>query len=497
MWISENAEVATISDNMLTIVGAGTSTITATQVGNDDYKPFSRTYTLTVAKAPLTIAAKNYTMMEGATLPTFEATYSGFKHSDTPTALSKQPTFTCSATSESLAGTYPITVSGATAANYNITFVAGTLTVLEKPSQSLALTTLLSMTYGDADYTLPSQTEEGFALTWSSSNTSVAAISDNTLAVKGAGTATITATQAGNDEYKPFSKEFTLTVAKAQLTITANNATKNVGKANPVFTASYEGFVGEDDATVLTTQPTLTCEATTESPAGTYDIVVSDAEAANYEMVYVNGSLTIVDEMAQNNHFVIANIEVSKGGSVVLPISMNNTESVTAFQFEVSLPNGITLSKCELTERKGDHTVSFSKLANGNYQVTALSLSSESFSGTEGALVNLTLNVDDGMETGEYAVSIKNIELTTTGAVGINPADVTATLTVSDVLIADTNGDGKVSITDAVAVVNYILGNASAAVTPRLLALPPPWFRIMLTMATASVMETFPFPSPT
>ncbi len=166
--------------------------------------------------------------------------------------------------------------------------------------------------------------------------------------------------------------------------------------------------------------------------------------------------------LASDNYFSISDAEAYIGRAFTLPVDMNNTEDITAFQFEVSLPNGITLSKCELTERKGDHTVSFSKLANGNYQVTALSLSSESFSGTEGTLVNLALNVDGEMATGEYAVSIKNIELTTTGAVGINPADVTATLTVSDVQIADANGDGKISITDAVSVVNFILGNASA-----------------------------------
>ena len=42
-----------------------------------------------------------------------------------------------------------------------------------------------------------------------------------------------------------------------------------------VFTASYAGFVNGDDATVLTTQPTFSCEATAESPAGTYTINVS------------------------------------------------------------------------------------------------------------------------------------------------------------------------------------------------------------------------------
>ena len=96
-------------------------------------------------------------------------------------------------------------------------------------TQSLELTSLPAKTYGDEAYTLPENTVEGLALTWESDNTNVATISGNTLTVTGAGTATITASQVGNDNYKPFSKEFTLTVAKAPLMVTANDATKNAG----------------------------------------------------------------------------------------------------------------------------------------------------------------------------------------------------------------------------------------------------------------------------
>ena len=66
------------------------------------------------------------------------------------------------------------------------------------------------------------------------------------------------------------------------------------------------------------------------------------------------------------------------------------------------------------------------------------------------------------IEDGTYELAIKNIELTNKAGVAINPVDVSATLTISNVKPGDTNGDGKISITDAVAIVNYILGRASA-----------------------------------
>ena len=138
---------------------------------------------------------------------------------------------------------------------------------------------------------------------------------------------------------------------------------------------------------------------------------------------------------------------------------MNNTESITALQFEMALPAGVTISKCQLTDRKGDdHAASSKKLANGNYQLAAFSGSKTPFSGTEGAVLNLTLDVNKDMTEGEYPISLTNIELTTVATKAINPVGVSATLTVSDVKIGDVDGSGRVTITDAVAIVSHILG---------------------------------------
>ena len=85
----------------------------------------------------------------------------------------------------------------------------------------------------------------------------------------------------------------TLTITKAPLKITAKSYTKKQGEANPEFGVTYEGFKNSETDAVLTTKPTVTCAATKDSPAGTYDITVSGAVAGNYEISYVAGTLTI------------------------------------------------------------------------------------------------------------------------------------------------------------------------------------------------------------
>ncbi len=68
-------------------------------------------------------------MVAGQAVPALSATYSGFVNGDTAASLTTTATISTTATAGSPAGTYPITVGGASSSNYQITYVAGTLTI--------------------------------------------------------------------------------------------------------------------------------------------------------------------------------------------------------------------------------------------------------------------------------------------------------------------------------------------------------------------------------
>src|SRR5208337_3073413 len=85
--------------------------------------------TVTPAALTLTVSADSLIKVYGAAMPTLTASYTGFVNGDTPESLDTQPTLSTTATLYSDTGTYPITVSGAVDPNYNISYVAGVLTV--------------------------------------------------------------------------------------------------------------------------------------------------------------------------------------------------------------------------------------------------------------------------------------------------------------------------------------------------------------------------------
>lgn len=104
----------------------------------------------------------------------------------------------------------------------------------------------------------------------------------------------------------------TLTITKAPLTIKAGEYTKRQGDENPEFELTYEGFKNGETKDILISQPTVMTAATADSPIGDYEVVVSGAEAQNYEISYVNGILTITeaDGIDSMNHVPLTKYSV-------------------------------------------------------------------------------------------------------------------------------------------------------------------------------------------
>ena len=186
-------------------------------------------------------------------------------------------------------------------------------------------------------------------------------------------------------------------------------------------------------------------------------LYVPAGSKANYEAAdYWKQFGTIVEMVGLYS----VNHTANRGAEFDLPVLMENgNEAITAFQFDVVLPEGVTLLSAKLSDRKADHGNPVPTLQNdGSYRLTTFSGSGSAFSGSEGTLLNLRVKVSTDAALGEHTVTLKNIELTTTSQ-AFELDNRSSTITVLDVLTGDASGDGKVSIFDAVQIVNYILGN--------------------------------------
>ena len=191
-------------------VSVGTYVISVTNGSDSNYTYSYVNGVLSVIKAVLVASADNKTKYYGYNIPALTITYSGFKNNDDPSVLDVLPTVFTNALNSSSLGTYPITLSGGSDSNYELSLLNG---ILE--------------------------------------------------------------------------------IQKAPLIITADDKTKIFREENPPLTIAYNGFVLGQDLSVFSKLPIIETEATANSDAGIYDIIVSGAAAANYNMIYNKGILTI------------------------------------------------------------------------------------------------------------------------------------------------------------------------------------------------------------
>ena len=243
--------------------------------------------TLIISPAPLNVIAGNYTRLEGEKNPTFTPTYNGFKNDESEDVLTEKPTVTTTATENSTPGDYPVTVSGGSAKNYALTYENGTLTVTKKSDVTLTANSYTRV-YGD-DNPAFEYTVSGGTITSGKPTITCSATKESPV---GTYDIVISKGSVGNSAVQFVNGK--LTVIAAPLTVSAGSYTMRQGDPMPQFTATYSGFRNYEGEEVLSSKPQFVCEANENSAPGTYKISVSGAEARNYAIEYVSGTLTIL-----------------------------------------------------------------------------------------------------------------------------------------------------------------------------------------------------------
>lgn len=395
---------ATVNGNALSITGAGSVTVTATQAGSAYYAAATASQTIQVAKATLNVTAVSLTYAQGVPLPalTSSSNYAvtGLVNGDTLASLSGQPSLLIVDTNGLAgpagsvlapgatppAGLYTISISTGllSSANYTFNFVNGTLTINSGTVQTITFPAPPSAVYGAAPITLGATSSSGLAVSYAVSPANLASLSGNTLTILGAGTITVTATQSGSSAYAPAQAvQKTLTVAPATLTVTANNAKRQNDTPNPTFTYTIIGFVNGDIAgTAVSGTPTLITSATVTSPVGQYAINFDinnttnqsgSLTSTNYIINFVPGVLTITSGGPTPDFSLTASpqaIAVSQGQIVQTQISLL---PVNYYQGLVNLSCGTlpknvtcTFSPATLTATGNNASVSTTLTINTN-----------------------------------------------------------------------------------------------------------------------------------
>ncbi|WP_321348696.1 MBG domain-containing protein [Halopseudomonas oceani] len=280
-----NGEDASVLSGVSTSGGKGTNagSYTLTASGADgNYELTFVDGTLTINKAQATVTANSGTTTYNGTEQSVSGfTVEGLVNGEDASVLSGVSTSGGKGTN---AGSYTLTASG-TDGNYELTFVDGTLTI----NKAQATVTANS---GTTTYNGTEQSVSGFTVDGLVNGEDQSVLTGvTTSGGKGTNAGSYTLTASGSDgNYELSFVDGTLTINKAQATVTANSGTATYnGTEQSVSGFTVDGLVNGEDQSVLTGVTTSGGKGTN---TGTYTLTASGADG-NYELTFVDGALTI------------------------------------------------------------------------------------------------------------------------------------------------------------------------------------------------------------
>jgi ABC-type anion transport system duplicated permease subunit len=270
---------ATVSGSTVTITGAGTVIVEASQAGNTTYNaaaPVRQSFT--VAKANQTISFPAITSKSYGT-PPFTVTATGSSGLQVSFRIVSGPA-TVSGSTITLTGIGTVVVEASQAgnANYNAATPVSQSFAVVKGNQTISFAAIAPQTYGNPPFTISATASSGLPVSFRILS-GPATISGSTITLTGIGTVVVEASQPGNTNYNaatPVSQSFT---SKLSQTVTFAAIPSKV-YGNPPFALSATASSGLVVTFRIISGP-ATVSGSTVTITGAGTVIVEASQAGN------------------------------------------------------------------------------------------------------------------------------------------------------------------------------------------------------------------------
>jgi uncharacterized protein YjdB len=382
-FTSSKPEVATVAllTGRVTIVGAGTTTITATQSAVKGFTSATTSAILVVGKAT----------PELGTMRQIDKTFGDDAFVIRPPTSDSKGAFTFDSSNDGVikinatsgratvagAGRSTITIAQAVTDDH-IAASRTVVVVVKKGTPALGTFDNVTKTFGDAEFDVTRPTSDSRApMTFTSSNGGVATISaTGRVNIVGAGTTTIAANQAANDDWVAASKEMTLTVKKGEVLFAAETGiSKTFGDAafdlDRPKSASTGAFSFTSDNTAVATVNATTGRVTIVG-AGEARLTIAQAATSNHEASSVTRTLTVGKASADITGLDLTDLVFGAADTTLAPKSPGSG----AFTFSSNNRDVLTVSDKGIVKvvGVGTATITVRQASSANYEAASASV---------------------------------------------------------------------------------------------------------------------------
>ena len=336
---------------------AGSHVITCSGQSSTNYTISYVTGTVTVATKALVGQVGSDTIVYGDAVLSLPISYNGLVNGDTAVSLGL-PTVGCTSLGvKPVAGNHAVTCDAQSTSDYDVTYVAGNLTV----TKAAVLVTAhdASMTYGDL---VPEFTSEMSGNADSTVTGSLSCTTDS--AAPHAGTHPIDCTGLDSPNYTITYVAGKLVVGKANLNGQVDSSSIIYGQSSPALALNYTGFENGDSAASLGL-PSSCAGPSGKLAVGSYDVTCGTATLADYVVNVAGGTLKVGPApltVQTDSHAIVYGQPVPAFGVTYDGLTGGDGPSALAGALTCDAPSGVVGA--------GDHLVLCDGVTSDNYAIT-------------------------------------------------------------------------------------------------------------------------------
>jgi len=363
---------ATIIGSTVTITGAGTVVLSASQTAMVNYAAATATTSFIVNPATPTLSFSAISTQTYGASPFTVSASSASSGAVTYAVTSGPATISGSTATITGAGTVVLSASQTATANYAAA-TATTSFIVNPATPTLSFSAISTQTYGASPFTVSASSASTGAVTYAVTS-GPATISGSTVTITGAGTVVLSASQVATANYAAATASTGFTVSPATPTLSfASISTQTYGVAP--FTVSVTS-ASSGAVTYAVTSGPATISGSTVTVTGVGTVVLSASQAATTNYAAVTASASVVVIQAPTITTLASLSDPSQYGSaVVLTASVippNSGAANAAPTGSVTFYDGTTNLGLITVNSVGIATLSTSTLTGGTHSTTAV-----------------------------------------------------------------------------------------------------------------------------
>lgn len=206
--------------------------------------------------------------------------------------------------------------------------------------------------------------------------------------------------------------------------------------------------------------------------SGNITIIYSGDKAGTYKslmQIYDNtpnkrlSNVNVVCKRFEPNFLTLSSTKVMKNDSVTIKTSLSNYSDISGFQLDLVYPNkfySVYANNIIKSTRTENMQIDYSQLNDSTLRIVCYSLSGDIIKKGDGELFTIKFKPTTYTVDSTYVFSANNIKMGNASLVNMySGSNISTEVVVFTYLLGDVDRSGKITITDAVCIINYILDN--------------------------------------